>query len=339
MIITDERTRKILELFGVNIHSNDNNAHIFNLDENDFYDNVLNMSLNEGDNLRIFRYFAELYSNMHMHGLNDDNHLKDLCVTIKESLEDTKMFVLSDKVKNLIVNIPPPKIKEQLRLPFKNFFIDADFKRDYLDEDNQVKPMRIFGILVEWDKMYKYLDILKSMERLDILDKKFPVEKTVCISFVWSDGRVLVPHEFLFDLDTGNIRPKLKSKTAIKPLYYNDMEKYIAKIVTNLLLFFNEPRVVTYIHERNSNSKRIKRGKVPIPSEIRTRINSELTSFIEKIYMNSGNQNKLSYAFWVMGHNRVLKSAFFKHKQGQKLWISAHLRGEGLQPPQVFEII
>jgi hypothetical protein len=115
------------------------------------------------------------------------------------------------------------------------------------------------------------------------------------------------------------------------------LEKSVTNFVTNLLLFFNEPRVVTYIFNRPQKNRE-KKGLIPIPSEIRTKIHIDLKDYIEKIYFTGESHSKLGFAFWVMGHNRILKSDYYINKKGEKIWIPAHIRGEGLMPPQVFEV-
>jgi hypothetical protein len=39
-----------------------------------------------------------------------------------------------------------------------------------------------------------------------------------------------------------------------------------------------------------------------------------------------------------MGHWRRFLSPRFVNKRGQKTWIAPHINGEGLMPPQIFEI-
>jgi len=41
---------------------------------------------------------------------------------------------------------------------------------------------------------------------------------------------------------------------------------------------------------------------------------------------------------WVRGHYRHLRSPCFTHKQGQKIWIPPHLRGDGLFIPKTYTI-
>lgn len=83
---------------------------------------------------------------------------------------------------------------------------------------------------------------------------------------------------------------------------------------------------------------RKKKGLIAIPFEIRTKIHMDLKNYIEKVYFTGESHSKVGFAFWCMGHWRTFHSDYYINKKGQKVWIPAHIKGEGLMPPQIFEV-
>lgn len=339
----DERTEKLLKLFNFhfNYYGQEDEIVFDNLNK----ENIFNLNLIEFDAYRIYRYFNDLQSRI-KEGislyLDKQKNLADL---FNIYINDMKLFRLDDPaVKNLILNLPEPKkVVEKLNLPFNNLFIDTDIKLDNL---------RIFGVNIilvdeqikECWKIFKDSPNLeqdlrkKSQEQYDYFKEKRPISVRVCLS----EGKAFDFYNRLFNLNTGefiegtiNIGEDLtkedKKNTEI-------LDNFILKFTKNLLLYLNEPRVVTYIIN-NHSSNREKRGLIPLPSELRTNVEIGLKEYIQKIYISGNSHSKLGYCYWCMGHNRRLLSPKFVNKRGEIIWIKCHLRGEGLMPPQIFEII
>jgi hypothetical protein len=155
--------------------------------------------------------------------------------------------------------------------------------------------------------------------------------------FLFSLEKGLIRHDKLLD----NIEDKYKdiTKEIINEEKYNkedyEIENMIETFITNLILFFNEQRITIYINEHN-NERRIRKNKIPIPSQIITKMSFDLENYIEKIYFNGQSNSHLDYAFWVRGHKRRLISP--RYKEQKIIWVSAFLKGEGLQPPQIHKI-
>jgi hypothetical protein len=130
---------------------------------------------------------------------------------------------------------------------------------------------------------------------------------------------------FLFSMRKGLLRDGRK----------DNLDKFIENFVLNLLLFFNEPRVIIRVHHHN-NERRIKHGKVPIPSEIVTVMKYDLDEYITRIYDNHNSGRELTFAFWVRSHKRSLVNPRYIEKKIIK--VKAFLKGEGLIVPQVHKI-
>ena len=336
-----ERTRKIMELFGMNYL--DGRTTLF---ENTNDENIFNLQLNEFDNWRIFNYITEMYNHLKDNGKESVRKTKIITDYTKELLSICKLFSLKEESrKHFLLNIiAPKKIKERLNLPFDNFFIDTDIK---INDD-----IRVFGIHCNFMTLDEEEEKEFEKEFKDIFQKNSILynKKVLSIKVVYAtksdDYTVFLIHDILYDLNNGKMIKKLKlekekskslpSKNDILDL--KNIESIIVSFITNLLLFFNEPRVVTHIVSQPQNNRE-KRGLIPIPSLIRTKVHFDLENFIEKVYFTGQSHSKLGFAFWVMGHNRQFKSDYYINKKGSIIWIPAHIRGEGLIPPQIFEIV
>lgn len=335
----DERTNKLLELFNF---GNDNTYIFKGLD----WDAIYNIELNEFDSWRLFNYFQDLFSRFIKFASKHMKYQVEKTIIFKKMMEeyseDIKMFILKDiaQKKFLIDLKSPKKITEELKLPFDKIFLDTDIKIN--------KDIRVFGIL----GMFYSKEGIEELNNksMKIINKKISNTKSniLGLRFLCAKNDIGGPLFFfddcLYDLKKGTFikRPALlfhdgKDKdTDFKT--HEILQRKITSFITNILLFFNEPRVVTYVFNRPQKN-RVKKGLIPIPSEIRTKIHIDLQNYIENIYFTGQSHSKLGFAYWCMGHWRILHSNYYVNKKGQKIWIPFHLRGEGLIPPQVFEII
>lgn len=347
-LTNDERTLKLLDLFNFGKDKN----YIF---EGCDWDAIYNTELNEYDCWRLFNFFLEMTSR-NKNSINSphlQNDIEKAKETKEELKENLKMFVMKEETKSFLMNLKhPKKIKDELKLPFDKIFLDTDIKVN--------ENLRIFGIFgyffpkTEMKKLEE--DVAKMLEKdsqntfLKNLHNQLSSTKSnaLVLKFLYSyrddAGTVFLFDNCLYDLEKGKFIDRVKR-------FYNDgnddktdfktsilLQKEVAHFMTNVLLFFNEPRVVTYIFERPQKNRE-KRGLIPIPSEIRTRIHIDLQNYIQKVYFTGQSHSKLGFAFWVIGHYRTLHSNYYIHKKGEKIWIPCHIRGEGLMPPQVFEIV
>jgi len=252
--------------------------------------------------------------------------------------DEYKMFIVGEDVKTLLLNTKHSNVSQELHMPFDSMFVDVILTDD---------EYKLFGLALSFadkDKQSKVVDMIKGIVPSHPV-KKYNKDSVTCMYYAYCDYcNDFRSFEFAFDIRTGIT---LDNKVVIEHYkkteheYYKvreKMKKVVVPFVHNLILFLNEPRVVTYVIQSN-NAKRVKRGKIPIPSLLRTEIEIGLQQHIEKIYFNGLSSNKLDYSFWVRGHWRILNSPRYVNKKGQKIWILPHIRGSGILAPQVFDVV
>ncbi|RPI76020.1 MAG: hypothetical protein EHM47_00855 [Ignavibacteriales bacterium] len=340
----DKRTQQLLRIFVKNWDDENDDSKFDN-------ESILNTELIEYDCLRLFKYFTQVNSSKDIDTSKARDKLRvteigdrELATHQKETLKNCKIFSLSKPIKHLLQLTKPCEIKEEIKLPFNSMFIDTDI----FDDKNN---LRIFGILIEFFDRKIFQDLnnkiksdlnLKEQMKYDLAFSietltEVPIIAVSTLFYAEEKGMFHIV-DFNFDLSSGKIiKKKLKIIGINRDKYQTIIEKVVSVLITNLLLFLNEPRVIIYIKESN-NERRAKKGLIPIPSQLKTKIEVGLENYIEKIYFNGLSHSKLGFSFWVRGHWRRFLSPRFVNKRGQKTWILPHISGEGLMPPQVFEV-
>lgn len=246
-----------------------------------------------------------------------------------------KLFTIDEKMDFLFMNTKSTNIKETLKLPFDVVFLSICFP---LDEKNMVTGIWLFN---------KSKKMKKKMTKVSkkLIGKKLMIPNISSVQIYSKifrdkeDGETIEVDSFSVDVD-------LKTKKIIPPIInYSEEDrkldipinrkcKPIIDYVFNFLLFMNEPRVVTYIVSPN-NKRRERKGLIPIPSLLKTRITPELKEYINVNYQS---HSKFGFKFDVRAHWRVLRHQRFKDSVGKKIWIPAHMRGEGLKVPQIHSV-
>lgn len=306
------------------------------------------IELADYDCLRLFTHFMAYQSLNKTEGLEDEDFIKLEMMSFLQRLKilkdntTTKMWKISDRVKALLSLTKEIPIKEELKLPFNDFFIDNEFTFEF-----EGKKYKLFGALIE---IFKKEEVESQNSRAELFEEIREIKSShdccyFCASVVREGDNMLILMDKVLDLYTGKWVDKessldksqklLQEHKNKKAIHY--LEKEIRKIILNLLLFLNEPRITIHIVESN-NIRRQKKGLIAVPSLIRTKIEYSFEQQIEKIYINYQSHSKFGYSFWVRGHWRLLTSPHWTHKKGQKIWILPHLRGEGIIANQIFEV-
>ena len=83
-------------------------------------------------------------------------------------------------------------------------------------------------------------------------------------------------------------------------------------------------------------TKRILRGKLPIPSQKFIRVNGKLKIYLSEL--NSGKHFNYSHRFWVRGHFRTLRNDKWKNARGTKIWILPFIKGKGVLVDKIYEV-
>ena len=326
---------------------------------------LLTINFNIYDSYRIF--FFELYVICKKSkDTKNKEDLKFFYVLLDLFLTNSlKLFFCDNKTKFLLDNMQSIKHERKINLPFDIIFLDVDF---IIPEDES----RIIGITIqkendqfgymknikEYEKILeegsdyteeelKYLrEKLKDFKNFKNINDLYEGDEAIDISFVINlqdedrteEGTGTQITNFMFNLSTGKILNNFDDRSTKKGIKIENAIKKITNFVNNFLLYMNEPRVVIYSKNDVDSNKRLKRGLIPIPSLLITKIEIGLQEYMEKIYLNKESHSKLGFAFWVRGHTRKFKSDYYINKKGEELWIKSHIKGEGLMPPQVFSV-
>lgn len=341
----DDRTNKLL-------------SSIYNLEDGDEglinKDKIMNIEFTPYDTYRLMGVFAgqychdELLEEMNTPTMQRMNMVSKLVLA---SIPDSKMFMVDKKLKFLIGLTKPASIKAaELKLPFNELYFDIDFK---IDEHTRVIGMMVSHLGVDKEDFLKSIN--ETSEKLnlqhigkaltDAFSKNLIMIKYMCaVNYdVYEqehmDHAMILFDGFYYDLDTmkfANPVGMRQGMTAKEKRKSKLVKKIISGYVSNLLLFLNEPRIKVSSKPDLDNQKRIKRGKIPLPSLLITRIDTSLKEYMEKIYYTGESHSKLDYSFWVRGHWMMFKSNRYINMKGQKIWVAPYIKGEGLMPPQVF---
>jgi len=327
----DERTLKLLELCGIGTRE----GYIFNPE---YEEKILNLDMEAFDSWRLNLFFIDLFSRVKENTSITLDTMKYLSSHFKNMIEEEppKLFRVEPKITDLLTHTKP-LLKSKLNPPFNSFFLDCDFKIKIRDQ-----TARIFGMFVDFVSVEEMEKINEKVQGI-LSDKeiKIKIQDRLNISaLVYKDG-VFLFQKLKYDVFTGKELNELNILiSALDKSDYNKIRrinKEITAFVTNVLLFLNEPRVTIYLEEEKNNIRRTKKGKIPIPTMIITKLHYTLKDYIEKIHYSGQGQNKLDYSFWVRGHWRTLLSVRYKDI-GSRIWIPPYTKGKGVLVPQLFRI-
>jgi len=251
---------------------------------------------------------------------------------IRYSITNCKIFSIEDDIKKLLLMTKPPNENSMFQLPFPETFIDVSFTREEINQLGlDMGYGKIIGIMLrEGDMIYddKENNIKKPVGRaltitiysetgeklwFDTFNKNWTIEKE------YQDWKVSIQEQETTDAQARDI---------------------VYMFALNFLNFINNPEIetieVTWSKERNE--KRIKKGKVPIPTVHHIRVTGVLKEYVNQLG-TSGSFN-YSHRFWVRGHFRTLKSeARYGDNAGKRVWILPYIKGKGILIRKQYDII
>lgn len=240
---------------------------------------------------------------------------------ITHGLLKCHIFEVMDDVKRLLALTKTPKINDMVKLPFPVIFIDVNFKRKEMDALGiDIGFDEIQGIIVQDGKIYfkeKDVDVGTSL-RLSISALDYGeahIFETYAENKNFYDEYKPLENKIEYVEDEG---------------LNHEARRFIKMFVMNFLNFINSPDVsfigVKYSEERND--KRIKDGKLPIPSRTVIKLNGVLRKYVEEIKRNP--IWSYNYRFFVRGHFRTLRAERYGENIGKRLWIPPYIKGKGV---------
>lgn len=251
-------------------------------------------------------------------------------------LNEAHIFELENKYKWLILLTNTPHIKEkllwqQVRLPFSQIFLDIEFDEGEIEGFDG----KITGIMIR--EMKNIITLGNTNLREINYDVIYGL---VCsVAGVTKEGNIFLDtYEFPMYSETNNTN-EIFSKTIYTEDNYK-IKKFIQNFIINFCLFLKDREVNFIERKRNDkgNERRIKNGKLPLPSSKVINVFGDLKRYIDTIDDNSF-KGKLSYRFWVCGHWRTYRSEKWKSMQGKIIWIAPFMKGQGVLIKNSYRVI
>lgn len=240
---------------------------------------------------------------------------------VETCLPAAKVFEMDNTIKRLLLLTDKPKDKklmDKLKLPFASIFFDVEFDKSELGPE--ILMDKITGILVS--KHYSYLDNddKVTMPMGDMTGTKF---------------------EYFYVVYCGHKDDYFFIEDCIFPLHEKDLElnmhyyensgtEFLRSFVINFLTFIQHPEI-DYIKTSRSNKnklRRIKEGKLPLPSSDKIILKGRLKRYASNFSQNL-NSIQMDYKVWVRGHWRCFRNARYKNALGKVIWIAPFIKGKG----------
>lgn len=272
----------------------------------------------ENDSLRNYQVFCKLVESV----ANKDKKEKTRVgfEGMFNMLKEAKYFEVPDNINFLLMNTSN-KVR-QVKFPYYYCFLDTK--------------------LIVYDRTY-YGFMVSDMNNLKEAARKAKLD----VSKIPDGINVLT---FYDSQETGFGWNKIE-------LYDKDRDKYRNKIreyLINFVDFINTEDVRISLSERTEKNteRRVKRGRVPIPSYNKIYVVGYLQKYLNKLESQEQN-TKFSHRFWVKGHfrhfwNKKYDNLYKQYKKGElkstegkqyvwdksngslKIWIMPFIKGEGI---------
>lgn len=270
-------------------------------------------------------YVAKLRMEMNVCVFDEEGN--STCLKHAGILDASHLFTIVDKnIINLIMNTNNKIIKR--KLPFRSIFINNHFKID---------NCTINGVLV-YCTHNKEGDVLGKTVTKDNINLAY-----FCVGKDNNDGTEFFKFGFLEEFDNF-INDKRTSMVNSRGAEFDlrdlvGLDSKIRLLICNLLDFINNPEVeiVTIERTKEQNTKRIKRGKLPLPPISYVKVTGKLKIYLDQL--NSNNSFSYGHKFWVRGHFRTLRNEYrYGDKVGTRIWIYPFIKGQGILIDKTYRI-
>ncbi len=255
-----------------------------------------------------------------------------------------KIFEVPEKVVNALAQTD--NVVTPTRLPFPVTWIECKLRLENVWMMNKVVPwVDYHGLLL--------------IETSQAIGKTTTVDQ---LSHLVQDGKELLekpyPHIYIYAI-TSDCEPRNEKDAPkgyawdtpnyghIKISYYKEYDEYgkhhapewekerdfLRIFVANFLDFLNEPDVE--VHEVLRTNRSVRKAQkhhkevTPIPTRVVT-VTGKLKIYLDNFARNVKGVRHFSHAFAVRGHWRHLTAKRWVHKRYLKVWVTPHVRGEGL---------
>jgi hypothetical protein len=125
----------------------------------------------------------------------------------------------------------------------------------------------------------------------------------------------------------------------------NNLYEHVRILVCNIVDMVEgndeDLEVTTIISTSEQNAKKIKRGKIPLPTKIFIRANKEFKQYIKDF--NDADEEcketKLSCKFLVRGHWMHFRAERYIRRKGEKTWVKPFYKGQGIVVAKPYKLI
>lgn len=246
----------------------------------------------------------------------------------RSNLLKSKVFKINKDLVNLF-KLTDNKLDEKIRLPFPIIYLECKipiYGKYVLDKQVSDGDLYYKGVLIiEVPKENIHFDIDANMIKWvwPSINEAINAQDVELYTYSFSYSPF---HPEDFQILACFMSQKYSNK---KTLLNIDELNQLKAFTANFLDFLNDPEV-KLIENKTPNRKtniRKRKGK-PTPPTMKIKINGTLLKYINQI--KTGRHFNYSHRFWVRGHWRHLKSKVFVNRQGQKIWIRPHIKGDGI---------
>lgn len=270
-------------------------------------------------------------------GKSGDEFIDD----IKNSINQAKIFRIDDNIKKLLALTKVPNKNDMIRLPFPCVFIDASFdKQEFEKLGIDIGYEKIIGILLRegvmvYDKNEAIMNMAEKPEQILIgKDLRFTIvsKPNRDSDQIWFDT---FNTNVNLDEEYKNYKIKIRKCESTN----RNAKQFIHLFCLAFLNFVNNPEVklVETSHTQEQNIKRIKRGKIPIPSSYSIRLDGVLKEYIDSL--RTGTHFDYHYRFWCRGHFRTLRHPKYKENVGKRIWIPPYIKGKGVLIEKYYKVV
>jgi len=103
----------------------------------------------------------------------------------------------------------------------------------------------------------------------------------------------------------------------------------LRRILMNFNDFLEHPGIKIYERKRTNQTKRAKRGKMPLPNSNVVVVKGELKIYIDSIQPKQGETTDVGTSYEVAGHWRRFRHPRYTNMQGEKIFIHPYIKGIG----------
>jgi len=257
-------------------------------------------------------------------------------LTVLKIFPHAKVFELDKDITSMLYHT---KNKVRLtRLPFPVTWVETELKL----YDTWIKTEK--GLKkTAWTKYHGFLLVeageLKQEDTLVVKEKGRLVEAGYPNIFIYS---VIEDKSGLGHLKISLYKEyqdlKLKRYGREWRIWRRERDR-LREFIMSFLDFLHNPEVqiVEVLRSDKARRKRIRKGKLPLPSSNIIRVTGVLKKYIREL--KKGKAFTYSHRFWVRGHWRHLTSSYYKAMRGKRIWIPPYIKGSGILIDKSYKLV